>query len=336
MKKIIFIFFTSFMLTACLDEFKIPDQNAIQKLVVEGGISNISEEFFLRLSYSDEVGVIRRILPSSGLYVEIRSKSGEKFVLRADPLGSGQFKPESGKIEGKVGESYALYASFADGREYESQFQKMLEPVPVTEILSKSQKSPSPGYKFSVNLNDPAASENYYRWKAQGYHIRRSVGIKVGFGDNYCCNVCWVKEINEGINILSDANFNGNKISDIPVFSSPYFGPGKQVVLVYQYSINKEAYSFYQKYRSQLNRTGSIFDPLPAGVRGNVINSKDITDLALGFFEVSALSKKQIIIENDDLKDFNINYSSDLYVPPGDCMLKYPFSIYFDGTLPKF
>jgi Domain of unknown function (DUF4249) len=321
------------VLSSCLDEIKLAQPDRIERIIVEGGITDNSNENFLRLSYSDAVGAPKRVLPTSGVYVEIRTAKGQKYTMRADPQGSGLFTAENGKLNGIGGESYALYIKLPDGREYQSEFQSMPLAVPIKNLNYDSQESPSVGYQVSLDIDDPKATENYYRWVSEGFHIRQASGVKIGFGDNYCCKTCWVKIKNEKLNILSDQNFNGKTIKNRPVFFSPYYGIGMHKINVKQFNINRQAYQYYTKLKSQLNRSGSIFDPLPATVRGNIVNLKDSDDTALGFFEVSSVSKKQLDIIDDSLKKYNEFYSnSNLYYLQGDCLLRFPYAIYFESN----
>jgi Domain of unknown function (DUF4249) len=332
MKNRIYIYFLlALALTSCLDEIKLKQPAIVQKLVVEGGLTDVKESFFLRLSYTDGVGAPKRISPTAGVYVEIQSTKGLKKILRADPLGSGLFTPEDGSFVGQAGESYFLYIKLADGREYRTLSQTMPIAVPISSLNYVSTETPRLGYSTMANIADPKEAENYYRWKAEGFSIRRSVGIKVGFGDNYCCNVCWVKEFNESINMLSDQNFNGNTIKNQSVFFSQYYGLGAYKVKVSQYNISKEAFQYYLKLKSQLGRTGSIFDPLPATVRGNIVNINDNDDTSLGFFEVASVSTKEIQIQDEKLIKYDEFYRTPIYVPSGDCMLSYPYSLYFES-----
>jgi Domain of unknown function (DUF4249) len=321
------------VLSSCLDEIKLPQPDLIERIIVEGGITDNSSENFLRLSYSDAVGAPKRVLPTSGVYVEIRTAKGQKYTFRADPLGSGLFTAENGKLSGKAGEAYAIYLKLPDGREYQSEFQPMPVPVLIKNLNHTALEVPNVGYQVSLDLEDPRSEENYYRWKSEGFHIRQSSGVKIGYGDNYCCKTCWVKIKNEDINILSDQNFNGNAIKNRPVFFSPYFGIGMHKINVKQFNISRQAYHYYTKLKSQLNRSGSIFDPLPATVRGNIINIKDSDDTALGFFEVSSVSVKQTDILDEALKKYNDFYTnSNLYYLQGDCLLRFPYSIYFESN----
>jgi hypothetical protein len=332
MKKRAWIIFSiGLLLSACLDEIKLPAINRSERLVVEGGITDSQDKFFLRLSYTDGVGAPRRVLPTSGVYVEIQGSDNKKYVLRADPLGTGFFSPESGSLIGKAGISYNIYIKLSTGQEYKSSPQLMPNLVEISTLKYEAKETPQSGYAISADLVDPANTANFYRWKAEGFSIRRATGVVTGFGDNRCCTTCWVKNTDESINVLSDQNFNGNTIKNHPVYFSKYYGLGAHKIRISQYNISKEAFQYYKKLGLQLSRSGSIFDPLPATVKGNIVNVSNSDDTALGFFEVASVNKKEITVLEESLKKFDQFYSSPSYVPEGDCQLRYPFSLYFES-----
>jgi hypothetical protein len=327
-KRLGIIFLSTLLFSSCLDEIKLAQPALAERLVIEGGITDNANENVLRLSYTDGVGAPKRVLPTSGVYVEIQSSVGDKIVMRADPYGSGLFTPERGKFLGKAGVSYSLYVKLADGREYKSPAQLMPAKVLIKKLAYEVTEKPQVGFAITADLDDPKETENYYRWKAESFKIKRTTGVPVAF--SICCTTCWVKDISENLNMLSDQNFNGNTIKNHPVYFSQYSGAGMHKINIKQYGISKEAYQYYKKLKSQLARSGSIFDPLPATVRGNVVNTQNPDDVALGFFEVSTINKKQLDILDDKLKKYDAFYGSNLYVLEGDCLLRYPYSVYFE------
>jgi hypothetical protein len=60
--------------------------------------------------------------------------------------------------------------------------------------------------------------------------------------------------------------------------------------------MTREAYQFWKRYQEQLERTGTILDPLPSPIEGNVYNVNNPSDLALGYFAASGIFKKRTII----------------------------------------
>lgn len=60
---------------------------------------------------------------------------------------------------------------------------------------------------------------------------------------------------------------------------------------VRQYSLTQAAYQYWTLFEQQCTRSGTIFDPQPASIEGNVRAVDDTTKLALGFFGASGVSQ---------------------------------------------
>ncbi len=330
LKFIFSLIFIAFIGLSCLDQVDVPLRKVSPNLIVEGTFTNDPVENFLRLSYTSQIGLFEDLVPVQGAFVELRASNGESAIYRVTPDAIGVYRPDNQSLKAKEGVSYSIFIRLIDGREFTSSPEKLPASVPIQRMTARLDDAGQLGYRIFTDFQDPKETENFYRWEAEGYHVRISTGVPVGFGGAVCCNRCNVLEKNQGINIFSDAGTNGNTNRLRPVFYSPVYTLGKNYVEVKQFTISRESYQFWRRYSEQRQRTGTIFDPLPAPVLGNVQNSKDPNDIALGFFEVSSISKSKMIIAGDTLGKYFVRFSNPLYVANGDCMLKYPYSNYAD------
>ncbi|MDZ7935656.1 MAG: DUF4249 domain-containing protein [Emticicia sp.] len=313
---------------SCLDEYKVPLRQETEKLVIEGLLTNDPLEQYLRLSLTTQFGSASNITPANGAFVEIVGDNKESVIFRPVPSDLGIYKPNLNSFKAQFGVSYVINIKLPDGRIFKSAPQKMLQPVPVNKLNATFSDTPPYGFRISLDFKDPAETKNFYRWTARGYYQRQSVGVPVGFGGGVCCNRCWVLKEDKSVNILSDALVNGGMIKERPAYFSPFFVLGQHLIEVKQYNISQEAYTFWKKYQDQQTRTGTIFDPLPAPLQGNVVNISDPSDIALGFFEVAAISKIRIEPFANTQGVIAFNLQNPLYIPAGDCMLAFPFSVY--------
>jgi Domain of unknown function (DUF4249) len=331
-KALVWGFMVSF-LTSCLDRIDIPLRQETQKLVVEGLITNDPKFVSLKISQTTSFGTSNSVEPFKGAYVEVRSSTSEVTVFRSVPDDIGFYRPNDPQWAGKIGVSYSIFIALPDGRTFQSIAQKMSMAVPITSLDAIFREDASPGIQTSVSFKDPVETENYYRWTASGFHIRLSTGVPTG--GTICCNRCWVLKQETSVNLFSDLLINGNLVKKYPVFRSPFYAIGNHFIEVQQYTISKDAYLFWSRYKDQQQRTGSIFDPLPASLTGNVVNTTNLKDVALGFFEVSAVSHKRLeaSVTTTQLV-LAINFNNPLYVPEGDCILAYPFSVYATDNPP--
>ncbi len=318
----------SLFLVSCLDKIDVPLRQETQKMVVEGLITNDPQFVSLKISQTTSFGTSNSVEPLKGAYVEVRSSNSEVTIFRPVPDDVGFYRPSNPLWAGKEGVSYSIFISLPDGRTFQSAAQKMPKAVVVESLDATFQEGSNPGFQASASLKDPADTENYYRWTASGFHLRQSTGVVLGFGGSRCCNRCWVLKRETSINLLSDLLVNGSSIKNRPVFLSPFYALGKHFIEVQQFTISKDAFLFWTRYKDQQQRTGSIFDPLPASLTGNVVNTANPQDIALGFFEVSGISRKRVEANATTQSALAFSFSGPLYIPEGDCMLAYPFSVF--------
>jgi Domain of unknown function (DUF4249) len=286
MKKychLIFYLFIILTLTSCLEEVQIPTRLESAVLVVDGGITNGEPPYTVRLSYSGNQIYATNInlnLAIVGAKVFIKDNLGDSTELVPSYLERGVYRSEDVSFVGKVGRSYSIVITLKGGKTFISKPEKMLYCPPIDslyEVYTDIRNETMPdGYQVFLNTKDPVDAQNYYRWTAYGYSRVGKLCGENNFCPNTCggrglgFNFCWVPHYQTSINILSDVNVNGNAIRRLPVFFSPVYAIGKHLIEVSQYSFTREAYQFWKLYQEQSTRTGSIFDPLPAPIQGNV------------------------------------------------------------------
>lgn len=121
---------------------------------------------------------------------------------------------------------------------------------------------------------------------------------------------------NEGIFIAQDDNFDG-LTTRVPVgfieddglrFITTYRADIRQV------SITAEAYRFLKLVKQQTEISGSVFDPPPATIRGNMISLDNPEETVLGFFMAGSETNRQIYINQEDL-----TYAQLESIIPDDC-----------------
>ncbi len=325
--KILFLVSISCLfLVSCLDRVGVPLRQETQKMVVEGLITNDPKFVSLKISLTTSFGNANSIEPLKGAYVEVRSSNSEVTVFRPVPDELGFYSPSNPQWAGKEGVSYSIFVALPDGRTFQSVAQKMPKAVVIESLDATFEERPSPGFRTFASFKDPVETENYYRWTAFGYHIRLSTGVPTG--GTICCYRCWTLKRDVSTNLFSDLLVNGNTVKNRPVFLSPFYAIGNHLIEVQQFTISKDAFLFWSRYKDQQQRTGTIFDPLPATLTGNVVNTTNPEDVALGFFEVSGVSRKRVEANATTQLVLATNLSSSLYVPEGDCILAFPFSVY--------
>ncbi len=314
-------------LIACIDRVELPLRTEAPRLVVEGQITNEAPPYTIRLTYTGNYG--NGSQNPDNQYVkeaQVSVVDDQGRSMRFVSVGSGLYQTTDLTVRGQVGRAYSLSVVLADGKRYVTKPERM-PAVPVIDSISakliKTGNLAKPyAFSYSINTNDPANEQNYYRWTAYGYTNRLSVGVRCSLSSPALCNNrCWVIVSNSDVNIYSDDAINGNPLRGRFALQLPVYAIGPQLVEIQQYGITQTNYQFLTLYQQQNARTGSIFDPLPAPVTGNLVNVSDPTDLARGYFAVTSITRKR-------LRQFDYNatfygaltsYVFSQILPPGDC-----------------
>jgi Domain of unknown function (DUF4249) len=334
MKKIYYALFVLAFLNSCIEEAQIPFRSESVKLVVDGGITNDTPPYTIKLSYSGNLknsNLLNLNLAVAGAKVVVTDDLGKSIEFEQSPYERGTYRSEDYSYVGKVGRTYTLSVLLKDGRKYVSSPEKLLASSRIDSVYADFQDvindSYPDGYQVFLDTKDPSETQNYYRWTAFAYS-------RVGrvCGNEFCANncdirngfiFCWVPRYQTRINILSDNFVNGNPIKRRPVLFSPVYAVGKHFVEITQYSISREAFQFWKLYDEQSSRSGTIFDPLPAPIQGNIVNANDPNDFALGYFGASGVSRKRLIITGKyDQTEIFVNAKN--FIPEaGGCSLPF-------------
>jgi hypothetical protein len=312
---------------ACEEPLSVDYFKPEPEIVVDGLITDQPGPYTIRINYMGAYTLTSdgNNPPVSGAIVKIYDDAGNAELLQERSSGVYQTDPDG--IQGVVGRSYTINIQTVEGLEIESYPEKMTQ-VPEVDSIYYFFKPLSPtnrqGHEVGIYIKDPPGETNYYRWKWEGYYSYFLVSEMVTIG-------CFKKEFDRAqINVVSDKDLNGN-IFDRPVTFVEHFANDKYLIHVFQQSLTEGAYEFWNAVFEQGNKAGSIVDPPPANIRGNLFYTDGRKEQVHGYFGASAIKMKY------RLMNFNTNvrpiYLRDYpFQPSCDA---YPVSIPFDPSYPE-
>jgi hypothetical protein len=192
---------------------------------------------------------------------------------RNHPDSAGIYVPEE-SFTGQIGTTYTLTVT-AGGEIYQAS-DMLLSVTPIDSVqfrINEDQQDdpeePGKIYELLLYAREPQDETNYYLFK----YYRNDSLIVFNPTDIY----------------YSDDELLGENISGIP---SPVFYGTDDKARIEAYSLTRAGYVYYNDLSSGLNNDGGgMFGPIPAPPRTNLSND------ALGFFQVSAIHDKETIIE---------------------------------------
>lgn len=326
------LIFGSLLLFSCEREIQLRPRNEKPNLVIEGTITNLPPPYSVLLSYSGPYSRADTI--ASGLYINDATVTIEDNFGNSTTCinkGQGVYQTMDSSFIGVIGRTYKVRVGLSDGKVYISTGETMQPNVPVDKVnvsVDNSFTASRPTrFVISVDVNDPGNNRNYYHWKATSLAPRKATGTPCGL---FCLlgEYCLQEFRPEHTYILSDQLINGNRIFNQEVIYSPIYWFGKHFIEVRQYSITRSAYLFWEKYKEQVSRSGSISDPLPAPLEGNVSNMVNPSDVALGYFAASSVTVKRVTVVPFYLREYLLRSMAGGFIGQGDCSVLYPKAFY--------
>jgi Domain of unknown function (DUF4249) len=343
----LFPFFLLFI--CCVKRITPPIREGVPVLVVEGMITTDSAPYVVKLSYTGNYTNASVSIDSNQSFINDASviiKDGDGDSAACYLISPGTYQTTDSNFVGIVGHSYTLEVYLSNGKTYISSAEKINQVPPIDSITVVYDSTYITDVRpsqliITANTRDPVSMQNYYRWTASGYIPRKSWGSPCGVFNPPCttafscvCGAFCEQSFSDAqVNILSDQLINGNEIHQ-PVDYSPLYSQGKHYIDIRQFSLNQDIYIFWEQYNAQTDRTGSILDPLPAPLSGNIHNATDSNDVALGYFAASAVIEKRIVITPFFLQTYLLESIAGEYAPMGDCHSDFPNSLP-DDTSPQ-
>ncbi len=323
------------LLPGCVDPLELKIDGNTGKLVVDGAITNEQGPYTVKLSiskpyasYADSWSAVVR----DATVIISDDKGNQETLVETEP---GIYKTSINGIQGVIGNTYTLTIRTREGREYTSS-PETLNPVPEinnlyfevgSQQILNEENIEETLYTADVYIDaqDPEGVKNYYMWEWNGTfevntqpwdYSEKVRGVRVPMPKE-CCQLCWVSSRTNTINVLDDRLINGKElkrhlVTRIPI-EEKTFGT-KYHVDVKQLSISEAAFDYWSTIKTQIANVGSIQDPPPATIIGNITSTTNPEDRALGFFAATAVSSKAFFIRREEL-----SIKPGEFIFPDDC-----------------
>lgn len=302
-------------LYSCVDPIPFDSGEGQEYLVVEANITNEPGSHIVKLSTTNSFNSFVNIAPDiiRDADIAITDDLGNEVSLEETAQPGVYVTPPS--FRGETGRTYILHIRTRNGKEYRST-PETLNPVPDIDslyfetveadfnALGDSTISGEGGIKIYGDIQDPPGINNYYRWSWQGTY-------KVVVGCLNCINTCWVSESNSDNIYLSNDEFRDGQVikkQEAQLIPLGFRGPYGYTSLISLYSLSEQAYQFYDALNEQRSSRGSLTDPPPVILQGNIEPVSDRDEKVYGLFTASAVTQKRITIAPDQI-DYNYSTS---------------------------
>jgi hypothetical protein len=302
----IIVLLFSLIISGCITQF-VPETDEDQNLlVVEGLITDQPDVNTIKLSRSMPLGKKAILKPLNDCTVSITDDQGNSYLL-AEYSSSGIYKTDPSVFQGVVGYKYTLHINTNNSTTthytYKSLPMEMKAVPPVDSLyyekltlVEKNEYSgPKEGCQVYLNTYDPTGICNYYRWN----YIET---WKFQLPYMTTNNTCWITNNSNNIIIKNTSVLTEDKVARLPIKLITYETDRLSVrysILVNQYSVNEDEYTYWEKLQNISQEVGSLYDITPSSIPGNIFCVEEPGEQVLGYFSVSAKSSKRIYIDEN-------------------------------------
>lgn len=341
------------VVNGCVEPFNLKSSSFIERLIVDGEITDQPGPYKVKLSFSKNVlDTEGEIIPEVGASVWIEDNEGTEELLTALDGEDGTYVTE--QMQGMVGKSYRVKIVTQSGGKYESSWER-IEPAGVIEDFyyefEEDMITPDEGkiydyvdgFNFFINASSNTESNGLLRWRCTGIYkilsapqsntkfVGRAelpdplpcsgyivVGGRLTQVDECTCCICWGYDYGTAVNVSDNANVSSNHFKDVLVgqvlITRPRFYE-RYYVEVEQLSVSENVYAFWKLLGDQQKATGSLFQSNSVRIKGNVISTTDSEEEVLGVFSASSIVKKSFYIDEG-----TIPYTvAEMEIAPQDC-----------------
>jgi hypothetical protein len=279
MKILTCIFFLALAVCSCEEVVSIDVHETSMRIVIEGLVTNVTDNNFVKVSrtlpfYQD--GVTPKIVDA---VVTVTDNLGNIYNFSHNPSGKveteGCYLPSTSFV-GVVGREYTL-SVLVNGITYSAK-EKLLDVTSVESMNYKINEREQDKFKvpkqsdriYEVDIwaKEPKETKDFYLFK-----FYRNDSLKYDSPTSV---------------YFIDDDLLGEKIDGL---ASPIYYSLNDTARFEIYSLSRNAYLFYSDFANSLNSDGGMLDSPPSNPRTNLSNG------ALGLFQVSALSSMELILK---------------------------------------
>ena len=297
-------------MTACKQKYVAKTNTpANGYLVVEGFINAGDSVTNFRLSRSSSLDSAQ-IIPETGAEVDVQSSNGASYPLTE--TSAGQYTISQIPVD--LSQQYRVHIKTSNSKEYFSDLEEAKISPPIDSV---SWVKDVDGLDVSVSTHDVQNKTIYYQWeyeetwqysaRLESHYIRVGPGVFVPRDSSQMLPTdCWSSDSTANIIISSSEKLSNDVINQFPLTQISY-STSKLIylysILVKQYALTKEWYEWQQKLQANTEQLGSIFDPQPSDVNGNIHCATDPNELVIGFVGCSSVSQKRIFISHAEIPE---------------------------------
>ncbi|CAM3440104.1 DUF4249 domain-containing protein [Pontibacter korlensis] len=295
------------LVSSCVEPYSPEVLEAPNSFLVVNGFINANGPTTIQLLRTQNLNEETPPPAETGAVVRVESDAGESYTLYE--AGDGSYT--AGNLNLNQANKYRLFIRTQNGREYTSEFVEVKQTPAVDEITWEVIGNEVQLY---VNTHDPTNNTRYYRWEYEDtWQFRSAFYTSLKFendtvedrtdNDPLIYN-CWRSSSSNTLELGNSVRLSQDVISNYKLLALPYNTEKlgiKYSMLVRQYALTREAYEYWEILKKNTESIGTLFDPLPSQLTGNIRSVDDPQEPVIGFVTASTTQEKRVFIERKDL-----------------------------------
>ena len=292
------------LFVGCIDEIQLNVNDPQERLVVEGRIADSLNLYSIRIKTAKNNG----LYPVSNAKVNVLDDQSKSYVFVENKLQSeGTYEL---MMKGEVGRSYHVEIMTPDQMLIKSvptvmlkapqmsNFSHTVESITTIDFNGNQVVEKNINVKADV-LFEEGRVRPFLRWRTSGeYEFHEPSFISAKY--------CYIKEqtpdLNK-LNIYSPIRLAGIKLTgqDIVNLNRDTRFAFMYCFHIQMFSMNEAEYLYWRSVRDVLSNDGTLYDPPPGNVKGNLINVNNKTDQIIGYFSVSGVYTARYFVSAQSL-----------------------------------
>lgn len=319
----------------CIDEVKLNIDTNQRSVAIEGLIADELATYAIKLNFSAVIGVGNdNVLdPIVGASVLVVDDAGNTFEFVESGESPGTYEKE---MTGEIGRAYATEIKLPDGRTIKSTPSVLMKApeIDTVRVRVEEEISISNGnnlirtntVELEVSTQFDTEQKPFLRWRANGEYE-----FLENYPDAISPRTCYIPnniDLNN-LKIFDTRTLEGNRIDEEPFLSTLLNDrfAYNYCFHIFQYAMDEAEFKYWDAVSDIITIDGSLFDPPPGTVRGNLFFEDNPDDVIVGYFSVSGVSSKRFFVNPRDLgsnfvaprcrRTFNRNLPSECF----DCSM---------------
>ncbi|MBF9235857.1 DUF4249 domain-containing protein [Hymenobacter sp. BT683] len=317
------------LLMGCTDSYLPEALESPPNYLVVDGFLNAQGVTTVRLSrtYAVDSKAVAPAELRANAFIE--DEAGARLGLREGVAGAYVSAP----LVLDPAKKYRLRVLTQAGQDYASEFVPVKLTPPIDAVAWRATPE---GVDVLVDTHDDQNASQYYRWDyEETWEINPPYRPNVEYVNGQMRDIvvpyptiCWGSALSTAIQIdkttaLSQDVVSGFRVRRLARTSERL--TSRYSVLVQQHALTKEEYAYWELLRKNTESLGSLFDPQPAQLTGNVRCLSAPDQLALGFVSAHSCTEKRLFIARQELpQEWDVRTGYEGCLPPDTVYIDRP------------